>query len=404
MAVASAPGSLLPPWWARPGLEVRGGQLHMAGRSAVDLARELGTPLYVYDPARLEANALRLEAALNRAGVRHRLLYALKANRHPAILYRLRGMGRIGIDACSPNEVMLALQSGWKPEEISFTGTNLSGRDLDRILALPLVVNLDSLSAIRRVGARSPGRPIGLRLNPRVGTGYSEQMTYAGDKPTKFGIYEERLGEALEQAARHDLQVRGLHFHIGSGWLRDSIGHFLEAVERVARIAGRLKGLEYVNVGGGLGVPVAPTDQPVDLDAYASGLAHHLGPPGVTVTCEPGDFLIKDAGVLLVEVVTVEEKGGVTFVGVDCGFNAFCLPVLYHFAQEVVLCRAADSPAAIECTLAGHINEAGDLFAENCRLPEVREGDILALLNAGGYGAAMASNHCSRPHAQELAL
>ena len=102
---------------------------------------------------------------------------------------------------------------------------------------------------------------------------------------------------------------------------------------------------------------------------------------------EPGDYLAKDAAILLVEVVTVEEKGGVRFVGVDCGFNAFNLPAIYHYHQEIVLCRAADATPTMSCTVAGHINEAGDLFAEGCRLPAVHEGDVLAFLSAGGYGS-----------------
>lgn len=392
------------PWWSREGLESRGGRLFFAGQDAEALARAHSTPLYLYDPARLAANAGRLQAALDRAGIRHRVHYALKANRHVAFLSRLRALGTVGVDVSSPDEVSLALESGWKPEEISYTGTNLSPRDLDRILASPLVLNLDALSAIRRVGARAPGRRIGLRVNPQIGTGYSEKLTYAGDKPTKFGIYAERFEEALAEARHHRLEVKGLHFHIGSGWLRDGLATFLEATRRAADLARRIPGLEYVNVGGGLGIPLQESDRPVDLDAYAAGLARHLSPLGVTVSLEPGDFLVKDAGLLLVEVVTVEEKAGVRFVGVDCGFNAYCLPSVYHYHQEVVLCRAADAPAAVTCTVAGHINEAGDLFAEGCLLPEVREGDILALLHAGGYAASMASYHCARPHAAELAL
>ena len=103
-------------------------------------------------------------------------------------------------------------------------------------------------------------------------------------------------------------------------------------------------------------------------------------------------------------MVGVDEKGGTTFVGVDAGFNAYCTPALYLDPQEVVLCRAADAPATATYTVAGHINEAKDLFSEDCRLPEVREGDVLAFLNAGGYGPSMASAHCSRPHAGSLVL
>jgi len=396
--------ALINPWWTRDRLAALDGRLWIAGHDAEALARELGTPMIVYDPRRLVANVERLRGSLERAGVRHRLNYALKANRHPNLLATLRALGSVGLDVCSPNEVTLALDSGWRPDEISYTGTNLSDRDLDVILAQPLILNLDSLSAMRRVGRRSPGRKIGLRINPQVGTGYSAQLTYAGDKPTKFGIYADRFDEALELARVQGLDVRGLHFHIGSGWLRAGLETFLDAARRCAEFASRIPALEYVNVGGGLGIPLQASDRSADLDAYARGIAQHLGPLGVTVFLEPGDFLVKDTAVLLVEVVTVEDKGGVTFVGVDCGFNAFNLPAMYHYHQEIVLCRAADAAPAISCTVAGHINEAGDLFAENCPLPDVREGDVLALLHAGGYGASMASYHCARPAAAELVL
>ena len=392
------------PWWARTGLTAAHGRLLFAGHDAEHIAREYGTPLYVYDPQRLAANVGRVQSAFERAGVRHRVHYALKANRHPAYLSQLRSLGSVGIDACSPQEVSLALVSGWGPDEISYTGTNVSDRDLDVVLAQPLVLNLDSLSAIRRVGRRGRGHEIGLRINPQVGAGYSALLTYAGEKPTKFGIYADRFDEALELASQQGLPVRGLHFHIGSGWLRAGLEPFLDALERGAALARRVPGIEYFNVGGGLGIPLQASDQGVDLDAYARGIAQHLGPLGVTVFLEPGDYLAKDAAILLVEVVTVEDKGGVRFVGVDCGFNAFNLPAIYHYHQEIVLCRAADSAPSMTCTVAGHINEAGDLFAEDCWLPEVREGDILAFLSAGGYGASMASNHCARPPARELVL
>ncbi|MCZ6779075.1 MAG: diaminopimelate decarboxylase [Acidobacteria bacterium] len=391
------------PWWARNGLEIRQGRLIMAGQELEHLAREHGTPLYVYDTARMEANARRLAKALESAGLRHRVLLALKSQRHPAVLKRLRAAG-VGIDACSPNEVSLALESGWNAGEISFTGTCLSPRDWDRILAHPIQLNLDSLSAIRQLGERLPGRTIGLRLNPRAGVGYSEKQTYSGDRPTKFGIYPNQLQRALDLARDHDLRVNGLHFHLGSGWLRGDLSRFLEIVQRLAGVASEIRGLEYVNVGGGIGVPIQESEEAVDLDAYARGLAEHLGPLGVTIICEPGDFVVRDAGVLLAEVVCIDEKGGETFAGVDCGWNVWCGTFIYHYPQEVVLCRAPTGEASRKYTIAGHINEASDLFAEGVLLPEVREGDVLALLNTGGYGANMSSLHCSRPHAGEIAL
>ena len=397
----------LAPWWVRPGLEPRDGRLTIAGEDAEALARQHGTPLFVYDRTRFAENAGRLAAALAAAGLRHRIRFALKAHPDPRVLEVLRDL--VGIDACSPGEVTRALECGWAPEEISFTGTNVSERDFDVLLAAPIHINLDAISQVERLGRRDPGRSIGLRINPAAGAGYHAGLAYSGARPTKFGIYEDRIPEALAAAARHGLTIDTIHFHAGSGWLgADGLAAFEAALARVATIASRLIAdghpIGEVNVGGGLGVPARATETPVDLDAYAGALARHLGPLGVVVGCEPGDYIAKDAAILLGEVVTVEERGGTQFVGLDIGWNVNCSYFIYRYLQEIVVCRAADAPRTETVTVAGHINEAGDLFAEDYPLQPVAEGDIVALLNAGGYHEAMSSTHCLRPMAGAIFL
>jgi diaminopimelate decarboxylase len=397
----------LAPWWVRPGLEARDGRLTIVGEDAEALAREHGTPLFVYDRARLADNARRLAAAFEGAGLRHRLRFALKAHPDPRVLEVLRGL--VGIDACSPGEITRALECGWAPEEISFTGTNVSERDLDVLLAAPIHINLDAISQVERLGRRAPGRAIGLRINPAAGAGYHPGLTYSGERPTKFGIYEDRIPEAVAAAARHRLTIDTIHFHAGSGWLgQDGLAAFEAALVNVARITAGLIAdghpIAEVNVGGGLGVPARSDERPVDLDAYASVIARHLGPLGVAVGCEPGDYIAKDAAILLGEVVTVEERAGTTFVGLDLGWNVNCSYFIYRYAQEIVVCRAADAPRTEIVTVAGHINEAGDVFAEDYPIQPVAEGDIVAILNAGGYHEAMSSTHCLRPVAGAVYL
>jgi diaminopimelate decarboxylase len=152
-----------------------------------------------------------------------------------------------------------------------------------------------------------------------------------------------------------------------------------------------------VNVGGGLGAPARQDERPVDLDAYGATLKRHLGALGVTVACEPGDYLSKDAAILLGEVVTVERRRGVTYIGLDIGWNVNCAYFIYRFAQELVPCRRPDAERTATVTVAGNINEAGDVFAEDYPMAPVEEGDMVALLNAGGYLQAMSSTHCLRP-------
>ena len=399
------------PWWSRPGLEVRHGRLTIAGRDAEALARDGGTPLFVYDRARFAENAERLRDALARAGLSHRLRFALKANPDPLALAVLRPL--VGIDACSPGEVERALECGWSASEISVTATNLSDRDLDAILVHEVHLNLDAVSQVERLGRRLAAlglepRPIGLRINPGAGTGYNDKLAYSGARPAKFGIYPDRVGEALAAAARHDLAIDTVHVHAGSGWLADGLTGFEAALAPVAGIARQLvrdgHPIIELNVGGGLGVPARPEERPVDLDAYAAAIARQLAGLDVAVGCEPGDYIAKDTAILLAEVVTVEERGGTTFVGLDVGWNVNCSHFIYGYAQEIVVCRAADAARTERVTIAGHINEAGDLFAEDYDLPRVDEGDIVAILNAGGYHQAMSSTHCLRPHARGLFL
>ncbi len=151
----------------------------------------------------MRENLLRLRAALDAAGLAHDVYYALKANRYPPLLDILRAQGGCGIDACSPAEVRLALEHGFRENEISFTGHAVSEADLEILAAHPDVhVNCDALSTIRRLGRRCPGRRIGIRLNPGLGAGYNDRLRYAGAKPTKFGVYPDRFEEAVATAAR----------------------------------------------------------------------------------------------------------------------------------------------------------------------------------------------------------
>lgn len=395
------------PWWVRPGLEIVDGRLAIAGVDAEALVREHGTPLFAYDLARFAENARDLQAAFARTDLPFRLRFALKANPLPEVLAVFRGLGdpgspdTVGIDACSPGEVLRAIECGWQPDEISYTGTNVSERDLDVLLGHRIHLNLDAISQIERYGRRAPGSRIGIRIDPGSGAGYNAHLEYSGERPTKFGIGLERFDEALAAAARHDLAVDTIHFHAGSGWLADGLAGFeralptaVEAVRR-ARAAGHE--IIEVNVGGGLGRPARSDEVAVDASEYAAVIARHLDGLGVTVSCEPGDALTKDAGILLGEVVTVETRRDVTFVGLDIGWNVNCAYFIYGFAQELVPCRDPGADRTTSVTIAGHINEASDVFAEDYPMAPVSEGDVVALLNAGGYLQAMSSTHCLRP-------
>ena len=390
------------PWWVRPGLEVRDGRLFIAGRDAETVARESGTPCYVHDLIRVGEQANALHDAVGRVGLRFLVRLALKAQREPELLGFVRALGTVGMDVCSPGEVEWALSNGWSAAEISYTGTNLSDADIDQVVGAGVHLNVDLLSQVDRVGRRAPGSSIGLRVNPGVGASHAggKQTLYTGDRPTKFGIYPDDLPRALEIAARHRLVIDTVHFHVGDGYLSDGLDVFEATVKRVAEMTAFLASegcpITEVNTGGGLGVPDGEGDKPLDLDRWAAILDSHLGPLDVTVSTEPGDFLVKEAAIHLAEVVTLEERGGVMFAGLDTGWNVMPERFIYDSLLQLVLCRAVDAEPVGEFTVAGNINEGDDLFATALPLPELREGDILAAINVGSYNGSMSSQHCLR--------
>ncbi len=377
--------------------------MHIAGRDAESLAREYGTPVYVYDLTRVGEQAVALRDAIAAAGLEPVVRLALKAQREPALLEFLRAeVPFVQMDVCSPGEVDWAIRHGWGAEEISYTGTNVSGRDLERITTAGVHLNVDLLTQLERVGRAAPGRTVGIRVNPGIGAsrdGAGETL-YTGARPTKFGISAEQLPDALEIAGRWDLNIDTVHFHVGDGYLSDGLPVFEETVRRAAEMVRTMQRagcpIREVNTGGGLGVPQQAGDRPLDLQAWAAILATHLGLLDVAVATEPGDFLVKECGVALAEVVTVEVRSGVRFVGLDIGWNVMGEHFVYDSILDLVLCRGAEAAALDDVTISGNINEGDDIFARDYPFPEVREGDIVAAIGVGSYSASMTSAHCLR--------
>jgi diaminopimelate decarboxylase len=391
-------------WWERHDLGYREGRLWFGGRDLLAMARD-GTPAYVYGAGRVRENLGRLSGALDAAGVPHDVYYALKANRCAPLLDDLREHTACGIDACSPAEVRLALEHGFAETAISFTGHAVSDSDLAVLRSHPGVhVNCDAISTIRRLGRQCPGRTIGIRLNPGLGAGYNDRLRYAGAKPTKFGVYPDRFEEALATAAEFGLAVDTLHFHVGSGYQ----GGALEVMDQILQVAAQVLDahpqIRRLNVGGGLGVRMAEDETPIDLERWAGIVARHAVPRGLRVAVEPGDYLVKDAGLLLVEVNTVEDKAGTRFVGVNAGLGILNLWAYYGIPYVVAPLTVRPGARRERVTISGNINEALDLLAEDVELPALEEGDYLALLNVGGYGSAAASNHCMRGEFREVLL
>ena len=392
-------------WWEREDLAYRNNRLFFGNRDLLEFVQSADTPVYVYNSDRIKDNLTRLAVNLANAGVRFKIFYALKANRYLPLVTYLKLLGQCGVDVCSPAELILARQVGFREEEITYTGTSVADEDLACLQRHPGVqVNCDAISTIKRFGERCPGRTIGIRINPRLGAGYNETLRYAGDKPTKFGIYQERFQEALDMARTYNLQVKTLHFHIGSGYLTPDIAILDDILKRCHWFLDRCSDIDTLDIGGGMGVPLVEGQNPLDLARWSEMIAEHAREKKLTIHLEPGDFLVKDAGVLIVQVNTVEDKGNTKFIGVNGGFNIHSAAAYYDVPFIVAPLKRDKSVTRQKITVAGNINEAIDLLAEDILLPPIQEGDYLALLNVGGYGSASSSNHCMRGTFSEYLL
>ncbi|MGL4942324.1 MAG: hypothetical protein ACRC46_03940 [Thermoguttaceae bacterium] len=407
------PGATVPStdddtWWRRADLDYHDGMLRF---DATDLATLVAgtvagtdeTPCYVYRPARAIEKAAMLRVALPNV----RILYAVKANRHPEILRAARESVD-GIDVCSPNEARLALSHGFRQEQISYTGTSLSESDVAFLVEHSAIhVNVDSFSSLRRLAARSPQRAIGFRINPELGIGYRNEsrLVYASPvRPSKFGFLAEQIPEALAMATSFGCRVTTVHWHVGCGWLANELGSLRTILQRATAIAATIPTVTTVNLGGGFGVPFQHDDGVLPLDRWSEIVRETLGERWA-ITIEPGAFLVQDAGVLLARVNTVERKRDTIIVGVNAGFNLAMEPVFYGMPLLPlhVVSPPASRPREV-VTIAGNINEAHDLLARDVLFPVPEEGEWLAFLNAGAYAAAMSSQHCLRGEYREVVV
>ena len=396
-------------WWVKNDLRYFSERLTFGNGDLRSFAERF-TPTFVVRPKRAVENLALLRTAAPEIDV----FYAVKANRHPLILKMLQDAGINGIDICSPNEARLALDAGFAPERLSYTGTSVSNVDLAFLASEPAIhVNADSLAMLRRLlGASSANgktrrKTVGLRINPELGLGYRDEgrLTYSGAGPiSKFGILSEQIGEARRIARSNGAAITTLHSHVGCGWLGNQLEDFESVLRRGIDFAEQFPDLERINLGGGIGVPLAADDIPVDLALWHDTIKK-LVAGRWRVCIEPGAFLVQNTTLLLAEVATVEPKRGEWLIGINAGFNLLMEPVFYGMPSEIVPLRLPnpESPKS-PCYFVGNINEAHDRHPQRLMIPLPAEGDFFALLNAGAYGTSMASNHCLRDDYHEVVV
>ncbi len=382
-------------------LTTRNNQLLWGGVNCEKLARQYGTPLYVYDEFVIRRQARRLRQAFSACSPR--LLYSAKANTNLSILRVLREEG-YGLDVVSPGEILLALRVGFSPRDILYTGNNQTEAELCFALSRGVAVTIDSLSALKLFGKLRPGGKLAVRINPAIGAGHHAHVITGGPE-SKFGVWVGQLEEILRLAAHYRLKIVGLHQHIGSG-IR-SVQIFLRAMSALLRIADSCPDLEFLNLGGGLGVPYTPRQRPLDVSRLGRAVCQRFRNfcqrygRRLRLLLEPGRYLVAESGILLTRVTTVKSTPGHTFVGTDSGFNHLIRHPLYGAHHEIVNASRVRGPRQF-VAVAGNICESGDLFTHGRNITAPREGDLLAVLNAGAYGYVMANQYNSRPRPAEV--
>ncbi|MBS7654752.1 MAG: diaminopimelate decarboxylase [Candidatus Bathyarchaeia archaeon] len=391
-------------------LENRDGILYIDDVSTVRLAEEFDVPLYVLSENRIRENFWRLRENLLKYYSKIRIYYSAKANTNIAVLRILADEGAY-LDAVSPGEVFLALKSGFQPEKILFTGTSVRDDELKFLINSGVTINIDSLSQLKRLLNIHTPEILSVRVNPEIGAGHHEHVITAG-RNSKFGIWETDVVEAYSMALGAGVEKFGIHMHIGSGILE--IEPFLLAAEKLLKIAQNVHeklGLtfEFIDFGGGLGVPYRPEDKPLDINSFAEIMLnlfksrideYHLGEPYFCL--EPGRFIVCDAGILLTRVNTLKVTPFKKFIGVDAGFNTLIRPAMYGSYHPIVVANRLNEQEEDIYDIAGPLCESGDILARDRKLTKVFEGDLLAILNAGAYGFSMSSQYNSRPRCAEV--
>ncbi|MDR0522939.1 MAG: diaminopimelate decarboxylase [Candidatus Methanoplasma sp.] len=382
--------------------ESEDGVMLFGGARVTDLADEFGTPLYAVDEDRLRENYRGVRDAFSKH-IDTRIHYACKANTGLAVLAALAQEGS-GIDAVSIGEVMTCLKAGFRPEDMMYTGVNVSDAELKAVTDLGVMVNVDSLSELERLSRINTELPISFRVTPGVGSGHSAKVT-TGHDGSKFGIPRDRIAGAYRRARELGFKATGIHAHIGSGGQRAE--PFEDEMEVLAGIVNELKedgfDLDFIDLGGGIGVPYRPNEDEMDLEDLAERVTGIMREETdvETLILEPGRYIVCDASVLLTRCVDVKDSGAKRYVGVDAGFNTLIRPAMYDSYHHVAIGNRFGKACTAKYDVVGPICESGDALAHDRALPDPREGDLVVIYNAGAYGFSMSSNYNSRPLCRE---
>ncbi len=383
-------------------------KLYLEDISAELIMQEYGSPLYVYEETVLRSCFRNLISGFPEGliGVH----YSMKANSNQSILKILCEEGS-SIDAVSEYEVRLALESGFEPWQIIFTGNNNNLEEIEYCFEQNVLINLGSLALLELFGKKHSGTTISVRINPGLGAGHHTHCI-TGGPDSKFGIYHDQIDSVLDLAKKYSLKINGVHSHIGTGIFEAE--PMLEAMKMTLDVAEKFPDLEFVDFGGGFGIPYRPDQSALDMKDLSLKMSNIFREfikkygRNLEMKIEPGKLLVGPAGILLTTVTNISETPKYRFVGVDSGFNHLLRPTIYGAYHKIInaSCVSGDEE---DIVVVGNICESGDILSRSGEeikrlLPPTKIGDRIAFLDVGAYGMSMSSQYNSRPRPAEIMI
>ncbi len=379
------------------------------------LLEAFGSPLYVYNENVLRQSCRALKGLSSHHG--YGVNYSVKANANPAILRIVREEGLV-VDAMSPGELYLDQLAGFGTDEILYISNNNSRDEMANALAHGLLMSVDSLAQLERLGQLHSGGRVMVRFNPGIGAGHSAKVVTGGPK-TKFGVSPDVIQEVFALLDKYGLTLAGVNQHIGSLFMEAK--GYLDAAQVLLDLIDTFpeqyrKSLEVIDFGGGFGIPYHKYEGEARLDMadlgkhlhdLIDGWSRRTGYNGRFLV-EPGRYAVAESGIVLGRVQAVKENAGHRFVGTDIGFNVLMRPVMYDSFHDVEIYRAAGvttlESAVLSQTITGNICESGDILAKARELPAMQEGDVVGILDAGAYGFSMSSSYNQRQRPAEVLI
>jgi diaminopimelate decarboxylase len=382
----------------------------IGGVDTMEIATTFGTPAYVTDEQRVRHNCRRLIAGFKKNYNKFRLNYAVKANNNLAILNIIRQEGA-GVDCSCSEELTLAKLTQFRNDQLLYSGNYNSDYELYAGIASGAAINLDDIALLPRLLKHGNPEILSFRVNPGVGEGQYPGLVFGGEN-TKFGVEESEIVQAYSQAKAGGIRKFGIHMMTGSNVLK--FDYFVSVTRKLFQIAEEIAknvGLtfEFVDIGGGFGVPYKPDEPALEIEALGSHIGSlfkefvekgNIGEPYLMI--EPGRFVISDSTILLGRVHHIKKTWGRIFVGTDIGMNTIIRPALYGAYHHIYVANRPLTKPDTVVTVTGQVCENTDVLAKDRTLPQINVGDVIVVMNAGAYGFSMSSQYNTRPKPVEV--